>query len=88
MNFMEKYSVWITTIIGLIITLYLIIKWNTCQPLQKLMGIYFIALAVHEWEELKYPGGFVELVMGMTGLKIKNMEFAKTGLLYSLYMQL
>lgn len=29
--------------------------------------MYIVALSVHEIEELKLPGGFVELVTGITG---------------------
>jgi hypothetical protein len=41
---------------------------------------------VHEIEELKLPGGFVELVTAMTGVEIKNIGLAKFGLLlFTLY---
>ena len=54
--------------------------------LRKLPIIYIAALAVHEIEELKFPGGFVELVTAMTGLKLKKLGLAKLGLLmFTLY---
>ena len=49
--------------------------------LRKLPIIYIVALAVHEIEELKFPGGFVELVTVMTGLKLKKLGLAQFGLL-------
>ncbi len=57
--------------------------------LQKVTGFYLIALACHEWEELKFPGGFVELVMDMTGLEIGNLGIAKFGLfIFTVYATL
>lgn len=54
--------------------------------LRKFPIIYIVALAVHEIEELKFPGGFVELVTVMTGLKLKKLGLAKFGLLmFTLY---
>ncbi len=36
--------------------------------LHKLPIMYIVALALHETEELKLPGGFIEMVTDMTGL--------------------
>ncbi len=78
--FMRKYSFLITGILGIVAVIYLAITWNTTTMLQKLPIMYIVALAVHEIEELKLPGGFVELVTDMTGIEIKNIGVAKLGL--------
>lgn len=85
-QFAEKYSVWATTAIGGIVALVLIFNWSAMPVLQKTVGLYSIALAFHEWEELRFPGGFVELATSATGLKIKNLGFAKLVLfLFTVY---
>jgi hypothetical protein len=79
-NFMRKYSIWLTSALGITAIIYLALTWNSTAMLQKLPIIYIAALAVHEIEELKLPGGFVELVTDMTGAEINNIGIAKFGL--------
>jgi len=78
---MRKYSFWLTLLLGIAAVIVLIVGWNKIDMLHKLPIIYIVALALHETEELKFPGGFVELVTDMTGLKVKNLGMAKFGLL-------
>ena len=85
-KFMEKYSFFITSLLGIIAVIGLFIGWDGMDMLKKLPIIYIVALAVHEIEELKFPGGFVEMVTAMTGLKLKKLGLAKFGLLmFTLY---
>lgn len=72
-KFMKKYSFLLTSLLGVIAVMWLVIGWNDMDMLRKLPIIYIAALAVHEIEELKFPGGFVELVTAMTGLKLKKL---------------
>ncbi|MCD7949223.1 MAG: HXXEE domain-containing protein [Erysipelotrichaceae bacterium] len=85
-KFMEKYSYIITGILGVIALIVLILYWNNMSMLEKLPIIYIVALAIHETEELKLPGGFVELVTSMTGLQLNNLGIAKFGLfIFTIY---
>lgn len=85
-NFMRKYSFWITSALGVCAVIWLIVGWDGMPMIQRLPVLYIAALAVHEIEELKLPGGFVELVTTMTGAEIKNIGIAKFGLLlFTLY---
>ncbi len=83
---MRKYSFWLTSLLGVVALCVLVVGWNKLDMLHKLPIMYIVALALHETEELKFPGGFVELVTDMTGLKVKNLGMAKFGLLmFTLY---
>lgn len=85
-KFMKKYSFFLTSLLGVIAVIWLVIEWGDMDMLRKLPIMYIVALAVHEIEELKFPGGFVELVTAMTGLKLKKLGLAKFGLLmFTLY---
>jgi hypothetical protein len=56
---------------------------------QRLIGIYYFLIAAHEWEEMKYPGGFVETVIKLTGMPVKNMTIPKFCLfILTIYMLL
>jgi len=85
-NFMRKYSFWITSALGVCALVWLVVGWSAMTMVQRLPVIYMAALSLHEIEELKLPGGFVELVTAMTGAEIKNIGAAKFGLLlFTLY---
>lgn len=85
-QFMRKYSFWLTSLLGVVALIILIVGWQQVDMLHKLPIMYIVALALHETEELKFPGGFVELVTDMTGLQLKNLGMAKFGLfLFTLY---
>ncbi len=85
-KFMSKYSFWITTLLGAAALIVLVVGWKQIDMLHKLPIIYIVALALHEAEELKFPGGFIELVTSMTGLQLKRPGIAKFGLLvFTLY---
>lgn len=79
-KFMAKYSVWLSMLMGVIAAIWLVVDWANMSVLTKLPVIYIIALALHEFEELKFPGGFVELVTSMTGFQLKKPGVAKFGL--------
>lgn len=83
---MRKYSFWLTSLLGVIALCVLVVGWNQIDMLHKLPIMYIVALALHETEELKLPGGFIEMVTDMTGLQLKNLGMAKFGLLmFTLY---
>lgn len=85
-EFMRKYSFWLTSLLGVVALIILIVGWQQVDMLHKLPIMYIVALALHETEELKLPGGFIELVTDMTGLQLKNLGMAKFGLLmFTLY---
>lgn len=85
-TFMRKYSFWLTSLLGGIALSVLVIGWNQIDMLHKLPIMYIVALVLHETEELKLPGGFIEMVTDMTGLQLKNLGMAKFGLLmFTLY---
>jgi len=85
-TFMRKYSFWLTSLLGVVALCVLVGGWNQIDMLHKLPIMYIVALALHETEELKLPGGFIEMVTDMTGLQLKNLGMAKFGLLmFTLY---
>jgi len=85
-TFMRKYSFWLTSLLGVVALCVLVVGWNQIDMLHKLPIMYIVALALHETEELKLPGGFIEMVTDMTGLQLKNLGMAKFGLLmFTLY---
>lgn len=88
-KFIIKNSLYITSILAAIVLFITIIFWNQMPITQRLIGIYYVLIAFHEWEEMKFPGGFVELVIKLTGMPVKDMTIAKFILfLITVYMLL
>ena len=56
---------------------------------QRLISIFYVLIAAHEWEEMKFPRGFVETVIKITGMPVKDMVIPKFCLfLITVYMLL
>ena len=86
-NFFVKNSLYVTSVLASIVLVITIAFWNDMPMTQRLIGIYYFLIAAHEWEELKFPGGFVELVIGMTGMPVRDMRIPKLALFFlTLYM--
>ncbi len=47
-KFMRKYSVWLTTVLGIAAVIFLVVTWNSAPVLQTLVAFYLIALTCHE----------------------------------------
>lgn len=79
-KFLEKNSIWFSTVIGLGVAVFTIVNWQSMPMMQRLVALYFIAISLHEWEEMHFPGGFVEMVLQGIGFKLKNQGFAMLSL--------
>ena len=58
-KFLAKNSLYFTTVVGVVILIYLIVKWTDLEVMQRLVCFMFIAITAHEWEEKLF--GFNEL---------------------------
>lgn len=88
-NIIVKNSLYVTSILASVVLAITIIFWNRMPMTQRLIGIFYFLIAAHEWEELKFPGGFVETVIKLTGMPVKDMTIPKFCLfLLTIYMLL
>lgn len=72
-KFLKRYSLYITTAVGLAVLVYLITYWTELQVMNRLVCLIYIFVTVHEWEEKLF--GFEELNAGNLGIssdKIKD----------------
>lgn len=88
-NFFVRNSLYVTLTLAGIVMIYTIINWNTMPMTQRIAGIYYFLIALHEIEEMKVPGGFVEMVIKLTGMPVKDMTIPHFCLfLITVYMML
>ena len=76
-NFFVKNSLYVTSALGIIVLAITLVFWDQMPMTQRLIGIYYFLIAAHEWEEMKIPGGFVEMVISLTGMPVKDMIIPK-----------
>lgn len=67
-QFLKKYSLHITTFVGICILIYLTLDWSMLPVMQKLVCFIFIGITAHEWEEKIF--GFEELNAGNLGVSV------------------
>ncbi len=88
-RFIVRNSLYVTTVIAACVAVYMVVFWESMPVTQGIIGLYYILIAAHEWEELKYPGGFVELAISLTDMPMRDMRIPKFALLcITVYMLL
>ncbi|MBT8342106.1 MAG: HXXEE domain-containing protein [Desulfatitalea sp.] len=60
-SFFYKNSLNILALIGVSAAVYVAMNWSAMPVLQRLVGLIFISLVVHAWEEYRFPGGFIQM---------------------------
>lgn len=70
-GFFKYYALEIYTVISMFILLIAGIKGDT-TIIQKFVLVYVFLFVLHEWEEMKYPGGFADLISQMLGIKVNE----------------
>lgn len=68
MGNIADFGLYFISIIGVVIGIYLTINWQTMPVLQILCCLFYIGIVLHEWEEMRFPGGFVELMQARMGV--------------------
>ena len=61
-NFILKNNLYLIAALGLIVGAHVALNWATMPILQRMVGLFFVGLVMHLWEEGRFPGGFVELI--------------------------
>lgn len=65
-NFIKNYALEIYTVISLGLLLAGALMDNL-SVIQKFVMVFNLLFVLHEWEEMHYPGGLVNLISGMIG---------------------
>lgn len=67
----------ILTILASGTLVYVLLKWSSLTILQRMVGLQFFFVVVHTWEELRFPGGFVEMVQEKLNFTLMNPHFGE-----------
>ena len=70
-KFFKYYALEIYTVISMLILVIAGIIGDL-SVIQKFVLVYIFLFILHEWEEMKYPGGFADLIAKMIGVDISE----------------
>ncbi|MFW9942865.1 MAG: HXXEE domain-containing protein [Candidatus Thorarchaeota archaeon] len=70
-EFIIKYNLEILTIVNAILIIYSFINWSNFEMTRRFVVLFTLAITLHEWEEGRFPGGFVEMMTSRMGGDIK-----------------
>ena len=70
-KFIKYYALEIYTVISILVLVIAGIIGDL-SVIQKFVLIYIFLFILHEWEEMKYPGGFADLIAKMIGVDINE----------------
>lgn len=71
LKFIKFYALEIYTVIS-IFALVVTGIVGDLSVIQKFVLVYIFLFVLHEWEEMKYPGGFADLIAKMIGIDINE----------------
>ena len=70
-KFIEYYALEIYTVISMAVLTAAGLAGGMSM-IQKAMLVYIFLFVLHEWEEMKYPGGFADYIAKMLGIEINE----------------
>ncbi|MCM3756526.1 HXXEE domain-containing protein [Sporosarcina aquimarina] len=62
---------------GIVIAVITVLNWSAMPVVQRMVGLFFLALVFHLWEEGKYPGGFTEMITKTLNFTARNRHFGE-----------
>jgi len=77
MQFILRNNLNLMALLGAGVAVYLAFFWPDMLVMQRTVGLFFVALVLHVWEEMRYPGGFPEMMMSRLNFAIPNRHAAK-----------
>lgn len=63
-----KSNIYLLTLVGISVAVYMALTWDTMLMGQRALGFFAVAIVLHEWEEMRFPGGFYELMTKKFGI--------------------
>lgn len=76
MRFLRKNSLLILTIYAVCAAVVAAFAWNGLLLTQKCAVVMVMIACLHEWEEQRFPGGFLELMAQNMGLAVTDEQRA------------
>ncbi|GAP40945.1 HXXEE domain-containing protein [Flexilinea flocculi] len=86
MKFLIKHNLMILSVYTLIMLGVLVAFWDSFLLVQRFIIGFLVLITLHEWEETKYPGGFMEIMSGMMCIDISKAPEGSLHLSQAIYI--
>ena len=63
-----RSNIYILTLAGMAVAVCMALSWHTMPAGQRALGLFAVGIVLHEWEEMRFPGGFYELMTRKFGI--------------------
>jgi hypothetical protein len=60
-EFILRNNLYLMAALVVMIAAFVAVSWASMPVLQRMVGLFFVGLVLHLWEEGRFPGGFVEM---------------------------
>jgi uncharacterized membrane protein len=72
-RFVLQNALYLLTALGIGVGLYVLANWSAMPVLQRMVGLFFIGVTLHVWEEFRFPGGFAELITARLNFALADL---------------
>lgn len=76
-NFVSKNSLYLLTVLGVIVLLFLVVNRSALPALQRMDALFFCAVVLHLWEEGRFPGGFTTMITRKLNFTQRDPHFGE-----------
>jgi hypothetical protein len=73
-SFVKKFNLEIFSIVMLTFVAITAFGWETMSYTKKAIAILMVMFTLHEWEEMRYPGGFFEMLFKRLKIDIETFD--------------
>lgn len=63
--------------LALAVGVYTLMQWSTLPLLSRMVGLFFVGIVAHVWEENRFPGGFSEMITEHLHFTAKSKDFGE-----------
>lgn len=74
MKTIRRNGLYILSAYAIAVLVLAIAFWEQIGLVQRIAAIATVLLTVHEWEEIRFPGGFLEMVGGNLGIDLASVD--------------
>lgn len=72
MKYIMKYSTHLLTLFTICLCIWGVLNWDNLTAIQLAVVGFSIFITLHEWEEMHFPGGFMEMMGDIVGMDISS----------------
>lgn len=78
LKFLTRNSLYIVSALAIAVGAYTALNWDALPVLQRMVGLFFVGITAHVWEEMRFPGGFTEMIASRVNFTAKSKEFGES----------